>query len=74
MFEVQEYTLCDGWINTWTEEVAGVIVPSQFTKREKAQQELDDFLFDQHEAVLQGCMVEDYDENNYRIVEIKKEI
>lgn len=71
MFEVQEYTLCDGWINAWTEGIDEL--PSQFETREKAQQELDDFLFDQHEAVLQGCMVEDYDENNYRIVEIKEE-
>ena len=29
MFEVQHYTLCDGWINCWSEEDEnGVMIPS----------------------------------------------
>lgn len=70
MFEVQEYTFCDGWINTWTECDGS---PSYFVTREEAQQELDNLLFDQNEAFEQGLMIDKYESENYRIVEVDNE-
>ena len=50
-YEVQHYTLCDGWINTWTiydennNEIADV-----YDTYEDAQIALEDFLDQEHKA------------------------
>jgi len=66
-WEVQEFTFCDGWINTWSDKNEE---PLYFKSEDEAKQELDDFLFDQSEAVENGAMVDKYDIENYRIVKV----
>jgi hypothetical protein len=70
MFEIQEYTLCDGWINTWSEDDGS---PVRFSSLAEAEKELQDFIFDQNEAVFMGCMAECYDIDDYRIVPVEIE-
>ena len=62
-YEVQTWTLCDGWINTWsiTEEVEEYIfteVPETFATRKEAQQALDEFLADIQEEIDAGQRAE----------------
>lgn len=70
-FEVQTNTICNGWVNCWTEtDEDGNDTPLRFTSRESAQQELDDFFADIKQAV-KNCNIEDeYSLEDYRIVEI----
>jgi hypothetical protein len=64
-FEIQTYTLCDGWVNTWTDD--DVLVT--FDTYEAAQAELDDHLADLAHAVENGHM-DDYSADDYRIVRV----
>ena len=43
-WEVQHHTLCQGWTNTWSEEVDGVSRPLVFSSEAEAQAELQEFL------------------------------
>ena len=65
-YQVESFTLFDGWVNCWTDDAEN---PITFDSREKAQQELDLFLKEQAGAVLCGDMVEAYDINDFRIVQ-----
>ena len=69
-FEVETWTLCDGWINCWSDDNE---VPLVFSSYDEAKKELGDFLFDQKETVEHGDMAEEYSEDDYRIVEVKGE-
>ena len=70
-FEVQEFTLCDGWINTWTTyDDDGNEVPSQFDSEEGAQASLDDFFKQCRRAVKNREMEDVPDAEDFRIVEI----
>jgi hypothetical protein len=40
-YEVQTYTLCDGWINTWSVEEDGISYPETFASRKEAEAALD---------------------------------
>lgn len=53
-YEVQTYTVCDGWINTWHVDDE----PQFFDTVEEAKTELEDFLDDVAEAVAAGTMEE----------------
>jgi hypothetical protein len=64
-YEVQTYTLCDGWINTWTEDDQ----PMTFDTLEDAQKELQEHLDDLAHAVQTGNM-DDYNPEDYRIERI----
>ena len=68
-YEVQTKTVCDGWVNCWTDENEK---PWTFSSRKEAQEELDEFLADVKEAVAAGDMQEEYDPNDYRIVPVKQ--
>jgi len=57
-FEVQTYTFCDGWINTWLEDDKLRTFPSE----QAANQALDEFFDDVKEAGL------DYSRDDYRVV------
>ncbi len=77
-YEVQTWTICDGWINTWSisEQVGDNIyteVPETFATREDAQQALDEFLSDIHEEIDAGqrSAEEGYDAEDYRIAEVQ---
>ena len=71
-FEVQHYTLCDGWVNTWTTyDDDGKEIPSLFESYSQALIELDDFLENEHEAFIQGWIESKYTSDEFRIVEVK---
>lgn len=68
-FEVQEYTLCDGWINTWSDEEGN---PSRFDTDADAWDELEAFFMDMQDAYNRGDMADVPDAGDYRIVEIER--
>lgn len=70
-YEVQQYTLCDGWINTWTIDE----VPQIFATREEAQSELDEFFADIQDQIDCGDRAPDngYDPEEFRIVAAAEE-
>ena len=77
-YEVQTWTLCDGWINTWSisQEAGDNIftdVPETFATREEAQQALDEFLSDIQSEIDAGqCSADEgYDAEDYRIAEVQ---
>jgi|CXWL01.1.fsa_nt_gi hypothetical protein len=76
-YEVQTWTLCDGWINTWSiiEEAGDNIftdIPETFPTREEAQQALDEFLSDIQSEIDTGQRSADegYDAEDFRIVQV----
>jgi hypothetical protein len=70
-FEVQHFTLCDGWINTWTiENCHGESKPELFNTFEDAQITLDEFLLDEEESFDQGNTDSMYSRDEFRIIEI----
>jgi hypothetical protein len=70
-FEVQTYTITDGWINCWSiENEHGNTTPMFFKTYTEALEELSDFLANQHEAYTNGAMEDVYDPHDYRIMEI----
>ena len=77
-YEVQTWTLCDGWINTWSisEEVGDNIfteVRETFATRKEAQQALDEFLADIQEEIDTGQRAADegYASHDFRIAEVQ---
>ena len=70
-FEVQHYTLCDGWINTWSDyDEDGNETPSTYDSFEDALNELDSFLDDEQEAFEEGNIESPYDRDEFRIAEV----
>lgn len=67
-FEIQHYTLCDGWINTWSDGETGE--PTMFDSFEDAVEELDQFLLDEEEAYFNGYIEDKYQRSEFRIVEL----
>lgn len=65
-FEVQHFTLCDGWINTWT--VDGE--PETFDSYEDAEASLVYFLKQEIKAFKRGEIDSPYEEDEFRISEI----
>jgi hypothetical protein len=73
MFEIQHYTLCDGWINCWSyEDDDGETIPTTYDTFEEAQQELSDFLNDSEYEYQIGNIDTRYDASEYRIVQIEE--
>ena len=68
-FEVQHYTLCDGWINTWSDGETGE--PTLYDSFEDALEELDQFLLDEEEAYLCGNIEDKYQRSEFKIVEVQ---
>lgn len=78
VYEVQTWTLCDGWINTWgiSEEAVGgpgednILTDTPrwqtFPTKEEAQQVLDEFLSDIRAEIHD----EGYEAEDYRIVQV----
>lgn len=70
-YEVQHYTLCDGWINTWSDyDEEGNETPSVYDSFEDAQNELDSFLADEQEAFEEGNIESPYERDEFRIAEV----
>jgi hypothetical protein len=61
-YEVQTYTLCDGWVNTWSEDDQLMT----FDTLKEAQIALQDHLKDLAHAVMFGMVVDGT--SDYRIV------
>lgn len=71
-FEVQTYTLADGWINTWSvTNKNGSHEPETFDSFGQALDCLDDFLHQEEEAFARGDIASMYKREDFRIVEIK---
>ena len=72
MWEVQHYTLCDGWVNTWTCEQDGNEVPWQFETKEGAEEELSYFFEEVRLDIQEGRRQPDegYDWDEFQIVEV----
>jgi|CXWL01.1.fsa_nt_gi hypothetical protein len=76
-YEVQTFTLCDGWINTWSvSEQAGddtfTEIPETFPTCAEAQAALDEFLAEIQEEIASGQRAPDegYDPEEFRIVPV----
>ena len=64
-YEVQHFTFCDGWINTWSDiEENGDETPSLFETEEEALQALNEL---QKDSEVYGM---DFDREQYRIVKV----
>ena len=66
-YEVQEFTLCDGWINNWTTNGNR----EMFDTEVEAETALIEFLKDMQEAVNAGEMKDCPSREDFRIVEVK---
>ena len=66
-YEVQEFNLCGGWINNWSDESGS----TYFESREAAQNELINFIDDCIDEVRDGNMTDAPDYTDFRIVEVK---
>jgi hypothetical protein len=71
-WEVQHHTLCQGWINTWSEEVDGVSRPLTYPSEAAAQDALEEFLREIAEEIAYGERDPDhgYDAEEFRVVEV----
>ncbi|MAJ64469.1 MAG: hypothetical protein CL557_12710 [Alphaproteobacteria bacterium] len=72
-YEVQHYTFCDGWVNTWRVcNADGTDEPQTFATIEEAQAEIDEFLADIEAEIAAGERDEDqgYDASEFCIVEV----
>ncbi len=72
-YEIQHYTLCDGWTNTWliihedgTEEI------ERFDTYKDAKDALTEFLEEEDMAYFNGDIESRYTEDEFRIVELMK--
>lgn len=64
-YQIETYTLCQGWINIWADDDAPVI----FDTYAAASADLAEYLADLAHAVKVGHM-DDYNPEDYRIVEL----
>jgi hypothetical protein len=65
-YEVQEYCLCGGWTNTWSDDDG----PTRFDTRESAQAALDAFLEETQHEVDAGNLEDYTDREDFQIVEV----
>ena len=71
MFEIQHYTICDGWINTWTicdDEVNER--PERFQSYDEALIALNEYLEDMKFEYKAGNIEDLYTEDQFRIKEV----
>ena len=66
-YQIETYTLCQGWINIWTDSLNDTLVT--FATREEAQAELEDFLGELAYAVKAGHL-DDFNPEDYKIEEV----
>ena len=70
-YEIQTFTLCDGWVNTWTvHHEDGTSEPETFSTEKEAQAALDEFFADIQEEIDAGQRepYEGYDREEFRIM------
>lgn len=66
-YQIETYTLCQGWINIWTDSLDDTLVT--FATYAAALAELNDHLTGLAHAVKAGHL-DDYSADDYRIVEV----
>ena len=64
-YEVQHFTLCDGWINVWTDDKK----PSYFNSYQEAEKEIREFVDDWNKHCEKDC---EYEYEDYRVMEVKQ--
>jgi hypothetical protein len=70
-YEIQHYTLCQGWVNTWTiTNEDGSSEPEYFETKEQAISALADFLDEENREYLNGNVESPYDIHEFRIEEV----
>ena len=70
-YEVQEFTICEGWVNTWScENDDGDYEPTYFDTVNEAQLALNDFLTDMRYEYERGNIASPDDPENFKIVEV----
>ena len=67
-YEIQTYTICDGWVNTWMENDT---IPVVFDSLQDAENELSLYLIELGINADIGNIT-DYDPEDFRITEIEK--
>jgi|AntRauTorcE11898_2_1112593.scaffolds.fasta_scaffold139815_2 hypothetical protein len=70
-YEIQHYTICDGWVNTWSiEHHDGRVEPETFDSYEDAAAALDEFFAEIVDEIVTGQRQPDegYDRDEFRIV------
>lgn len=73
-WEIETYTLCDGWVNTWTvAEGNGAEVAQTFATRAEAEAAMAEFLAEIEEEIANGLRQPDegHDEEDYRVVKCR---
>ena len=71
-YEIQHYTLCDGWINTWINwDDQGNCQPETFDTFADACMALDEFLEDEAWELEQGNIESPYERDEFRIVKLE---
>ena len=71
-YEVQEFTLCDGYINNWSyTDDNGETVKTTFDTREDAEWALNGFIADCIIEVNAGEMPDAPEYSDYKIVEVQ---
>ena len=66
-YQIETYTLCQGWINIWTDSLDDTLVT--FDTYVAASAELAEYLAELAHAVKVGHL-DDYNPEDYRIVEL----
>jgi hypothetical protein len=67
MYEIQTFTLCDGWVNCETYDDRQKMT---FPTKEEAEAYLVGFAVDMNQAYKEGFLEDEFDEADYRIEEI----
>ena len=67
MYQIETFTLCDGWVNTWQDDNG---TPVLFTTQSAAAAELKEFLEDTKDAFKCGHLDSPYDSSDYRIAKL----
>lgn len=71
-YEVQENTICGGWVNTWHEyDDDNNEVPMRFDSYEEAEEELQNNVYDMQKAWNMGDIDSPFNPENFRIVEVE---
>jgi len=63
---IETYTLCDGWINTWSDDDG----PTVFNRKQDAEAELAYFLQDEKQEYKNGNIAGLSDPDDFRIMEV----
>ncbi len=70
-YEIQTFTVCDGWVNTWTIiDDEGNESPEIFDHYQDAKDSLVEFLEEEDQSYFNGYIESRYTADEFRIVEV----